>query len=560
MDALGSAAGREYRMLRHIVNGTNAGVAVLDTRLRYVYVNPRMARWNGIPAEDHIGHTLTELLPQIHRSEEVLHRVLRDGEPRELVLSGRTRAASDYEKREWRSTYHRWEEDGRVFGLIGIGLEVSAPRRYLRTLESAHRHLTLVDAAAARIGSTLDLDTTCAELADFLVPGLADVATVEVLAEAGPGRAGLPEGVLRLRRAAMAAVPELEEQVRAFGRPGEYIDYQPGSAIPRCLTSGRPISDNLASDEAFRAAAPQPERAAAYRELGIHSALVVPLLAAGQGIGTVSLARAGDSPTFTDEDIKVAQALAERAAMNLANARHYTREHTMALELQRALLSEPTLPHPDLEVASRYLPSGTGALVGGDWYDAIALPGGRTLLVMGDVMGHGVEAAVAMSHYRSMLRALAITGLTPDKILDQADHMITAFGFERVASCLLVLVDPAENTCTYANAGHLPPALVRPTGGTLMLPVPPGPPLGTGLGGYEALTRTIRPGWALLLYTDGLLERRDEDIDASLHRLAALALPTGVPIEEVLDTVLDRLARAPAEDDIAVLMARVRAN
>ncbi|MFD9355673.1 SpoIIE family protein phosphatase [Streptomyces sp. NPDC060031] len=560
MDALDSAADREYRMLRHIVNGTNAGVAVLDTRLRYLYVNPRMARWNGIPAEDLIGHTLAELSPHVHRSEGVLRQVLLDGQPRELVLSGSTRAASAFERREWRSTYHRWEEDGRVFGLIGVGLEVSAPRHYLRALESAHRQLTLVDAAAARIGSTPDLDTTCAELADFLVPGLADVVTVEVLAEEGAGRARPLKGVLRLRRAAMAAAPELLEQVRAFGRPGAYIDYQPGSAIPRCLETGRPIYDNLASDEAFRAAAPQPERVAAYRALGIHSALVVPLLASGQAIGTVSLARAGESPTFTQEDIKAAQALAERAAVSLANARHYTREHTMALELQRALLSEPTLPHPDLEVASRYLPSGTGALVGGDWFDTIALPDGRTLLVMGDVMGHGVEAAVAMSHYRSMLRTLATTGLAPEEILEQADHMITMFGFERVATCLLALVDTSQNTCTYASAGHLPPALIRTTGGTLLLPVPPGPPLGTGFSGYRSVTRTLQPGSVLLLYTDGLLERREEDINTSLRRLADLVLPTGVPLEEVLDTVLLRLATAPVEDDTAVLVARVRST
>ncbi|MER5487624.1 hypothetical protein ABT024_31040 [Streptomyces sp. NPDC002812] len=190
----------------------------------------------------------------------MLRQVLHDGQPRETVLSGRTPAASTFENREWRSTYHRWEEDGRVLGLIGIGLEISAPRHYLRTLETANRQLTLVDAAAARIGSTLDLDTTCAELADFLVPGLADMATVEVLAEDGAGRTRPPKGVLRLRRAAMAAVPELLEQVRKFGGPGEYLDYQPGSVIPRCLETGRPYSDNLASDEDFRDSAPQPER------------------------------------------------------------------------------------------------------------------------------------------------------------------------------------------------------------------------------------------------------------------------------------------------------------
>ncbi|MEJ8640771.1 PAS domain-containing protein [Streptomyces sp. MS1.HAVA.3] len=147
MDALGSDAAREDRMLRQIVEGTNAGVAVLDTRLRYLYVNPSMARWTGIPAEDHIGRTLAELLPHVHRSEDVLRQVLHDGQPREQILSGSTLASSAFEDRSWHSTYHRWEEDGRVLGLIGVGLEISAPRHYLRTLETAHRRLTLVDAA-----------------------------------------------------------------------------------------------------------------------------------------------------------------------------------------------------------------------------------------------------------------------------------------------------------------------------------------------------------------------------------------------------------------------------
>lgn len=255
----------------------------------------------------------------------------------------------------------------------------------------------------------------------------------------------------------------------------------------------------------------------------------------------------------------MAQALAERAALSLAKARRYTREHTMALELQRALLSEPTLPHSDLEVASRYLPSGTGALVGGDWYDTIALPGGRTLLVMGDVMGHGVEAAVAMSHCRSILRGLMRHRRGPGR--DSApgrphDHDLR---FRPGRDLSARPRGPGRrHVHVRQRFYHLPPALIRPTGGTLLLPVRPGPPLGTGFGGYEALARPLLRGSVILLYTDGLLERRDEDIDTSLRRLAALDLPTDAPLEAVLDTVLALLAPAPAEDDIAVLIARVR--
>jgi PAS domain S-box-containing protein len=548
------------RMLHQVLDGTTAGVAVLDQDLRYAYVNPTLARMNGAPAEEHLGRTIAEMLPGLDAREDVLRLVLADGVARETTSSGHTRATSHRERRYWHGAYHRLEhEDGRVIGVVGIVLEVTDSREQQRALERTQARLALLDRSATMIGTTLDMDATCGELARFLVPALSDTATVEVFphdhtTETRPA----PPGVLRLRRAAMEAVPELREQVRMFGRPGEYVDYQSGAAIPRCLASGQPILENLFTDASVSRSAPTPERVAAYRAAGIHSALVVPLSARGEPVGTVTMIRAGSSPTFSEEDVVVAQDLAGRAAISLDNARRFTQEHHIALELQRALLSGLTRPHRGLEIATRYLASGSSALVGGDWFDSVRLSRGRTLLVIGDVMGHGVAAAVDMSRYSSMLRVVAEQDLPPHLILERMDQMMARIASARPASCLLALADPRRGTCTYASAGHLPPALLCPGNHVVLVPVPVGPPLGSGFGGYSSLPSTVRPGRTLLLYTDGLVERRHEDIDTSLARLTGLRLPAEESLDRILDTLLDQLHAPDAEDDVAVLAARLQ--
>ncbi|MDX6352682.1 MAG: hypothetical protein QOF84_7472 [Streptomyces sp.] len=552
----------DEEVLRQVLDGTAAGVGVMDTELRYVYVNPALGVMNGLPPDAHIGRTIAELLPDLDDpGDSLIRQVLADGHPRELTSSGHTRAASGLERRYWHGAYHRLEAaDGTPVGIVAIVLEVSASRAEQRDLERARERLTLLDRAATAIGTTLEMDATCGELADFVVPLLADIATVEVLPPEHPHGAALrppPHGVLRLRRAALAALPNLREQVRVFGVPGTYVDYQPGSTIPRCLESGKPILENLPGDDELGRIAPNSERVAAYRAVGIHSALVVPLAARGHPVGTVTLVRAGDSPGFTDEDMVVAQDLATRAAISLDNARRYTREHGIALELQRALLSEPGSPHPTVEVAFRYQPAGSSVLVGGDWYDTVRLPLGRTLLAMGDVMGHGVEASVDMSQYRSMLRFVASADLPPHRILRRLDTLIAETESGRPATCLLALVDPARGRCSFASAGHLPPAVLHADGTTEIIQLPVGPPLGTGHGGYELLTRECAADHVLLLYTDGLIERRGEDIDTSLARLASLRLNTGGGIGPLVDKVLSLLATQDAEDDIAVLAARI---
>lgn len=542
--------------VRQLVEGTLAPVVVLDGQLRHLYVNPAWVEASGVPATAFLGRTLGEVLPDLQCPDDVLFEVLADGQPREATVSGTTRVSSPLGQRLWRAVYHRVDLPERGACLCGIGVEISNLRRYLDDLETAHQRLALLDASTTRVGTTLDIATTCQELADFLTPSLADTAAVGIVEERFTGAPPPPPGFLRLRKMKGVALPGLEWLLRQLGGPGPHVDLPRGSAPRRCMDSGRPWLGNLASDELFQKVTVDPERAKIFRAAGIHSLLIAPLITAGRAVGVVLLGRAGTSPPFHADDVETVQALATRAAVSIDSARRYSYEHTMALELQRALLSEPSTPHTTVEVAARYLPCGDSVLVGGDWYDSIALPDSRTLLVMGDVMGHGFQAAVAMSQYRSLLRTIATSGMSADKILGGFDRRVAHVGLDRLATCLLTVMDSRAGTCTVASAGHLPPAIVRPSGSTEILWLPAGPPIGTGLGGYESITVRMERGTVPLLYTDGLVERRDTDIDVSVQALTALSLPIDGTLDDMLDTLLAQLTNSAYEDDVAILAAR----
>ncbi|WP_051789458.1 PP2C family protein-serine/threonine phosphatase [Streptomyces sp. NRRL S-1022] len=286
------------------------------------------------------------------------------------------------------------------------------------------------------------------------------------------------------------------------------------------------------------------------------AALAAPLTSGDGVYGVLVWARPGAPPSRAEAELLAL--LAERAASHLRHARTHEQVSRTAGDLQRALLAEPGRPHPNLDVAVRYLPVGHSALVGGDWCEAVRLHFGRTLLVVGDVMGHGLESAVDMSAYRSSLRSVASADLPPHRVLRQLDDFAAKEADRRPATCLLARVDPARGQVTLASAGHLPPALIDGHGATGVLSLPVGPPLGTGLGGYEPVTHRLAPGETLVLFTDGLVERRGEDIDRSLARLAALRFAAGDALDDVLETILGRLDARHAEDDVALLAARPR--
>ncbi|WBP90927.1 SpoIIE family protein phosphatase [Kitasatospora cathayae] len=537
--------GGDPDLLRDVLAAAPVGVALLDEHLRWRYLNSAFTAVTGLRRADLLGRTAETTA--FAGALDPLRRALTDGHDHEHLTGGPEGPGSPVPP-GLRVRYRPLRHAGRTTGVIVVVLDTPDPaREQLRELERTRARLALLDAAAERVGTTLDTATTCAELAAFAVPGLADLATVDVLPPGAeptrPGRAGTH----RLHRAAVRAVPELEPALAELARPGESVRHREGSAAARSLATGVAVLSGPGPADACPADAT--------------SLLALPLTARGRLIGLLTLGRAAGSPAFSPEEADLLGDLAARAATGIDNAHRYTRSQGIALELQRALLSEPGHPHQNLALASRYLPSGSSSVVGGDWYETVRLPFGRTLLAMGDVMGHGVEAAVDMSHYRSALRYIAGMDLPPHRILRQLDAVISADDSARPATCLLALADPGRARWTLSSAGHLPPALIAPDRPTELLHVPTGPPLGTGLGGYEQTTHPLDPGQTLLLYTDGLVERRHEDIDSSLERLAALRLPATGDLDDLLDAVLHSLAPPPApaaEDDIALLAARPR--
>ncbi|WP_411108809.1 PP2C family protein-serine/threonine phosphatase [Streptomyces sp. c-19] len=385
-------------------------------------------------------------------------------------------------------------------------------------VERAEALLTRVRAleqAIGEIGTTLDETNTCRELAAFAARHLRAAAAVDLATEPGAP----------LRRAARA---------------------EPTTSGPEPVdpTGGGPAVHGH----------PLPASAAAAHRLS------VPLAVHDETpLGSVTVSRTGGEP-FSGDEAALLRHAARLAARHLAHARRLAATEDTALHLQRALVAEPGRPHPNLEIAGGYLPAGPRALVGGDWFETVRLHFGRSLLVVGDVMGHGLDAAVDMNAYRTALREVAATDLPPHRVLRHLDSVVAEDDARRPATCLLVRVDPARAAATFASAGHLPPVVFGADGSAELVDLPVGPPLGTGVGGYEPTTRPLHPGDTLLIFTDGLVERRGEDIDVSLGRLAALRLPPDSGPGQVVDEVLRRLDAHGAEDDVAVLAARIRAR
>jgi len=252
---------------------------------------------------------------------------------------------------------------------------------------------------------------------------------------------------------------------------------------------------------------------------------------------------------------------ASRAAIFLDNARRYSRERATVLTLQRSLLPAGLSAPSSVEVSHRYLPGSQLIEVGGDWYESIALPGARVALVVGDVAGHGVRAAVTMGRLRTAIQTLAMLELPPAESLQQLNELMQTIGAREphFATCAYAVYDAVQGTCEVASAGHLPPLLVPPGSTGQFLDVAPAPPLGVGEGLVHSRTFEIRDGSLLVLYTDGLVESRGRDIDDGLHRLQSMFAP-GVqqrPVEELCKAILAGAYADQQRDDIAILIARL---
>ncbi|MEU3876245.1 SpoIIE family protein phosphatase [Streptomyces sp. NPDC029704] len=423
--------------------------------------------------------------------------------------------------------------------------------------------LRFVGAATRRIARGIDLDEIVLGLCRATVPTFADAILV-YLRDPLPVGDERPVGpvVLRLRR-----TDRLPDSAQESPDPGpeltetaaERCEVRIGGPLAEVLRGVRPV---FGDSSAARAALPEllgegrhvPDR---------HRTILAPLRGRRRVIGAAVFVRRLDRPPFEGDDLLVAAQLATHTALGVDKAVLYGREVYIADELQRTMLPD-SLPQPTgVRLASRYLPAAETARVGGDWYDAIPLPGNRVALVVGDVMGHSMTSAAIMGQLRTTAQTLAGLDLPPQEVLHHLDEQAQRLGSDRMATCLYAVYDPVAHRIVIANAGHPPPVLLHRGGRAEVLRVPPGAPIGVGGVDFEAVELDAPAGATLLLYTDGLVESRMRDVWTGIEQLrerlietARLTGPNPPPLEPLCDEVLGMLGPGDRDDDIALLAAR----
>ncbi|MFB6890944.1 SpoIIE family protein phosphatase [Kitasatospora sp. NPDC056327] len=435
----------------------------------------------------------------------------------------------------------------------------AARQRALDEAWAAQQRLSLLNEASNRIGTTLDLYRTAQELIEVVIPRFADFVTVDLREAVLGGEEPAPvppDGAVLMRAVAVGEVDEQGYMAAAADAVGETS--QSAQLYAESLRTGRSILVSEVDEAALRRIVASPERVQPSLDAGVHSYLMVPLLARGLVLGGAEFVRSRNALPFGPADRALAEELAARTALAIDNGRLYRRERETALTLQRSLLPQEIHHTPGLEIAYRYLPSSVTSEVGGDWFDVVPLSSGRVALVVGDVMGHGIRAAATMGQLRTVARTLITLELAPDRVLQRLDEATTALGEGQFATCVCVVYDPVDRLCTAACAGHLPPVVADAGGGARLVELPPGAPLGVGGVPFESVEFTLPEDGVLTVYTDGLVERRGRDLDEGLDLLRRTVAGRRGSLEQACDAVLARLTGRTSEDDIAVIMAQAR--
>ncbi|GAB3000803.1 SpoIIE family protein phosphatase [Streptomyces pseudoechinosporeus] len=546
-------------LLRALFCQDQIGVGIHGTDLTILRTNVAPAVFGGPPAP--LGSRLRDILlaEDADDIEAALGQVLESGAP--LVGREQRMRAPQVPGREWalRLSAVRLEDgDGRPTGVAAMFTDTTEQQR-------ARRHLDVLREAAVQVGGSLDVSRTAQQLADVVVPALGDLGIVD-LAEAVLEGDEPPKwsggGDLHLRAAA-SATGEWPGRIRL----GEPLPPLPDHPAVRSILRGETL---IATRDEWLSLLGDPELADLLLPDAWHSMMIAPLHARGLMLGDLQVWRVKQPDPFTREDADLLTEVASRGALAIDNARRYTREHRAAVALQQRLLPRATTDTPAAETAGIYRPAGGGAEIGGDWFDAVPLPSLRLALVAGDVAGHGLQASATMGRLRAAIHTLADLELDPDELLTRLDGLVQRQASEAPlvhqdaigATCLYAVYDPVTRQCSVASAGHPPPTVLRPDGTEQDVPISPGPPLGVGGMPFEVTTLTLEPGSLVALYTKGLILREDRDLDAGLRRLtdglAAHCRP-GARLEEAGRTVLAGVGDEPAQQDIALLLARTRA-
>ncbi|MFF3322776.1 SpoIIE family protein phosphatase [Streptomyces sp. NPDC002889] len=533
------------------------GLHVLDPELRILRFNVGAPGARGIDQRDVVGRSWQELGLVADDVIRMLHGVLETGEPvNDFRHRGRLPGAD--EDRVWSvSAFRLQDDDGRVLGVAATVVDITERDRAQRRLELLYR-------AGERIGTTLDVFRTAQELADAAVPELADAAAVEILDPVLHGEAPAPGpqlGQVTVRRAGFRAAEGVS--VRVAHEIGDVRVMRFGTPYSQAMSDLRPrLVRALRADDAWLLR--DPAQAELVRETGTHSLITVPLAARGVVLGIAAFYRTRGSPPFDDADLGLAVDLVTRAAVCVDNARHYSREHTLARLTQRALVPARLPVHTAVETAYTYLPVASG----GAWYDVIPVSGARVALVAGDVSGHGMRSVTTMGRLRTAVSAFAAMDLQPDELLERLHDLTSQLASEYLpgqgpgeprltATCLYMVYDPVTRSCALARAGHPPPILSLPDGAVGTIDVEEGTSLGRGVASYTTTWVDLPEGSILSLQNMGLLQGAAES-RLPLYREALTEPPHGT-LQDMCDTLVSSLLPEPPDDDALLLLARTRA-
>ena len=531
-----------------VLEAMSAAFVSLDRDWRFTYVNAEAERLLGRPRDELLGGVLWECFPASVGSDFEHHyrRAAATGEAASFESYYPPPLDSWYEVRVWPSP------DG-----LSVSFIDSTARHAAQTdLQRALRRAQLVADVTSELSDTLVAEQAVARLAQLLVPELAEFALVTLVDEDGG-----------LRDVGWAhADPALQEVARRYSLL-RLQSLKPTSFVRATLRTGTPT---LLAEDATRRLADVLEHGEAHDmllRLAPSSAAILPMQARGRTVGLLSIFNGPSARPFDDTEVATARDVAARAALALDNARLYAQQRELAEELQRSLLTPP--PEPDhVEVVVRYAAAARAAQVGGDWYDAFLQPDGATMLVIGDVVGHDTAAAAAMGQVRGLLRGIAFTTEQgPADVLTRLDAAIEGLQVGTTATVVVARLeqtpeerDHAITHLRWSNAGHPPPMSVMPSGEVLVLAgVEADLLLGIDPHSPRVESRvTLDRGSTVLLYTDGLVERRGQSLDVGLGRLReALGELAHLPLDDLCDALLDRLLPPTRDDDVAMVAVRL---
>ncbi|NUS55800.1 MAG: SpoIIE family protein phosphatase [Streptomycetaceae bacterium] len=544
------------------------GLGILAPDGTVLAVNRALADLHDVPADTRPGTRALEVSGPLSHPEVLasLLRAGKTGEPHvDRVIRGRvTGVAHSYV-----CSFAIWPLRGDG-GVRGVGItftDITGDTSALTRMEQVRARLALVNEAELRMGFSRDVVGCAEQVPLVVVPSFADAAAVGLF-DAPVPISMLPEqgfdpppGTL-LRTVAAVVDPKIPDlpvlSPRDYGRPFP-VPPEVRAALRRQRAELSGVDPHETPTVIGQATPDAPPLRTHLLKAGMHSRIVAPLIARGRAIGMTMFARLAGSPPFEADDLQTAEELGLRAASSIDNAQAHVRQRHAVRTLQRHLLPRDLPEVPGLSFAYAYQPARAGRLAGGDWYDVIPLSEGCVAMVVGDVTGHGLQAAALMGQLRVAVRAVARLELPPAALLAHVDSLMDDFAVDgELASCVYTVYDPKSRTLTWARAGHPPPLLLSPGERPRVLGGPANALLGLGGITFEQTSYSVAPGSTVVLYSDGLVERRGRDIDTGIDDL------TGVLDAEGADASPNRLREAalrvlPAdpEDDVALLIARL---